>query len=102
MTGDRPDGRDRPRGRWPRLWAAWGALVVASFFAIEVPALVNDSGGDTLTENLQNVFDVAGPGWGVAALALASAWLGHHFFGPESRIWRWRHERAVARETDDR
>jgi len=80
---------DRPRGRWPRLWAGWALLVVVSFFAIEVPALVNDSGGDTLTEQVQFVGGTAGPWWLVLAFLLLFAWLTKHFLWRDSRIWKW-------------
>jgi hypothetical protein len=59
------------------------------FFAIEGWALANDSGGDTLTENVQYVFGVAGWGWGLAGLLLLATWLTYHFFGPHSRLWKW-------------
>ena len=96
---------DKPRGRWPKVWLLWGVLVVGSFFAIEIPALVNDDGGDTLTEQLQYVGGTAGPWWFVTALLLAVSWLLLHFVGPDSRIWLWakekRHGAAEAVSEDE-
>lgn len=92
-----------PRGKYPYLWIGWLILVVGGFFAIEIPAIINDEGGDTLTEHVQYV---AGYGWWVVALigggliALV-AWLLPHFFGPDSRVWkwmRWRKEQEDAQE----
>lgn len=35
------------------IWAVWVFLVLASFFAIEIPAVRNKIPGDTLSENLR-------------------------------------------------
>jgi drug/metabolite transporter (DMT)-like permease len=84
--------QDRPRGRWPKLWAAWVVLALGSFLAIELPALFNHSGGDTLTEQVQYL-------GGFAPLALVglvvgfALWLVDHFVGPTSRVWKWSHHR---------
>jgi len=82
---------DKPRGKYPWLWLGWLILLVGGFFAIEVPALVNSTGGDTFTEQVQYV---AGYSW--FALAMVSGglvalftWLIPHFFGPSSRVWLW-------------
>ena len=78
----------KPRGVWPWLWAAWFLL----FFAIEIPALRNDQGGDTLTEQVQFL-----GGWSpwlfVAGFLIFLGWLTSHFIGRNSRIWRWGPER---------
>lgn len=83
--------RDKPRGKYPYLWVGWLTLVVGGFFAIEIPALVNKDGGDTLTEHVQYV---AGYGLWVVfligdGLVALVAWLLPHFFGPDSRVWEW-------------
>ena len=82
---------DKPRGKYPYLWIGWLVLLVGGFFAIEIPALVNDSGGDTLTEHVQYV---SGYGWWVVTLiggglVALFAWLMPHFFGRDSRVWKW-------------
>jgi hypothetical protein len=75
-------------------------LALGSFFALEVPALVNDSGGDTLTEQVQWLGGFA-PAALVALVLGFAAWSTHHFVGPTSRIWRywrWRHPAPDLRE----
>ena len=91
MTGDDASSveADRPRGRWPRLWRWWALLVGVSFFAIEMPALLNDTGGDTLTEQIQYVGGTGGPWLLVAAFGLLFGWLAKHFLWRDSRIWKW-------------
>lgn len=37
---------------WTRLWITWVVIVVGGFFAIEMPAVLNDERGDTLTEHV--------------------------------------------------
>jgi len=88
--------KDRPRGGWPYLWLGWIGL----FFVIEGFALFNDKGGDTLTENFQYVVGTAGWGWGLAAFGLLFAWLLPHFFGPDSRVWKYDKLRRMSR-TDE-
>jgi len=88
---------DHPRGRWPRLWAVWVVLALGSFFALEVPALVNDSGGDTLTEQIQWLGGYA-PWAFTAGVVGFAVWLLDHFVAPDSRIWQYRRWR---RSTDD-
>ena len=94
-----PDA-DRPRGRWPWLWALWAVLALGSFFALEVPALVNDAGGDTLTEQVQWLGGYSP--WALVAIVVSFAvWLVNHFVAPDSRIWhyrRWRRSRPDVRE----
>jgi len=93
----------KPRGKYPYLWITWLAIVVGGFFAIEIPALVNDSGGDTLTEHVQYV---SGYGWWVVALiggglTALLAWLVLHFYGRDSRVWKWMDWRKRQEEEND-
>lgn len=89
-----PEG-DKPRKGWTIAWVAWLAAAVVGFFAIEVPALVNDSGGDTLTEHIQYVAGES-PVWtaiiagGVVAFF---AWFLKHLFDKDSRVWKYLHSR---------
>ena len=88
MTDPHDVEDDRPRGRWPKVWLVWVTLAVGSFFAIEIPALVNDSGGDTLTEQVQYLGGFWPAGLAVFVIGFA-AWLVDHFVGPDSRVWEW-------------
>lgn len=82
---------DKPRGKWKYAWFVWLVVVVGGFLAIEIPAIANKDGGDTLTEHVQYV---AGTGWWATILIAGGlvglfAWLMPHFFGPDSRVWKW-------------
>jgi len=82
---------DKPRGKYPNLWIGWLIVVIGGFFLIEIPALANDSGGDTFTEQVQYL---AGYGWWAVvliggALVALFTWLMPHFFGLDSRVWKW-------------
>lgn len=61
------------------LWLLWGI----AFFAIELPAFLNDRKGDTLSEQVWMLFSVRGKGtlWRVrrGLLALALMVLSYHF-----------------------
>lgn len=85
-----PEG-DTPRRGWTIAWVAWFVVVLGGFFAIEIPALRNDSGGDTLTEHVQYVAGLS-PVWTVvigAGLASFAIWFGPHLFGRDSRVWTY-------------
>lgn len=91
MEEDEDITEDAPRGKYPFLWIGWLVLLVGGFFAIEIPALANSSGGDTLTEQVQYI---AGYGWYATAmigggLIALFTWLMPHFFGRDSRVWKW-------------
>lgn len=61
---------------WTWFWLLWAALVVGGFFIIELPAVFNEEGGDTLTEHIVTYV----PGELVAALFGALVvWLSVHF-----------------------
>jgi hypothetical protein len=98
MSGDAND--DTPRGRWPWLWAVWFVVAFGGFWLLEGPALVNDTGGDTLTEQIQWLGGWAP--WALVAIVIGfAAWLVQHFVGRDSRIWsywRERHPRGEMRE----
>jgi len=79
------------------MWALWAVLALGSFFALEVPALVNDSGGDTLTEQVQWLGGYA-PWLFVAFVLGFCGWLLDHFVAPDSRIWSWRRWRRSRRD----
>jgi hypothetical protein len=85
---DVPEG-DRPRQRWTVAWVVWLVVAAGGFFTIEVPALINDSGGDTLTEHIQYAAGQS-PAWtyliggGIVAFF---AWFMPHLFGKNSRVW---------------
>jgi len=94
---------DKPRGKYPYLWVGWLVCVVVGFFVIEIPALVNKSGGDTLTEHVQYV---AGTGWAATVLiggglVALFVWLMPHFFGRDSRVWKWMKWRRQGYELDE-
>jgi len=38
--------------KWTKLWILWAVLAVGGFFAIEMPAVLNDEPDDTLTEHV--------------------------------------------------
>ncbi len=62
------------------LWLIWIAL----FGAIEIPALINRQGGDTLSEHVRKWFSTRekSKGWLARRTALGAflAWLAYHFF----------------------
>jgi hypothetical protein len=90
-----PDA-DRPRGRWPWLWAGWAVVAFGGFWVLEGPALLNDTGGDTLTEQIQWLGGYA-PVLLVVVVVGVAAWFVDHFVGSTSRIWRmfeWRRRRT--------
>ena len=89
MSDERDVLEDRPRGRWPRVWQVWAAATIVSFAIIEGFALVNDKGGDTLTEQLQYVGGTGAPWAFVAAIVIFCIWLIKHFVGPDSRVWKY-------------
>jgi hypothetical protein len=64
---------------WTWAWIFW--LVI--FFAIEIPAALNNTSGDTLTENIRSWFSIKhkGRAWRIRRIALLSllAWLVVHF-----------------------
>lgn len=75
---------DRPRGKYPVLWIVWAVIAVGGFFAIEIPALSNDSGGDTLTEHIQFLGGYSP--WALVGIVVGfAAWLVDHFVGPKDR-----------------
>jgi hypothetical protein len=85
---DIPEG-DRPRKHWTTAWVAWLVISAGGFFAIEVPALLNDSGGDTLTEHIQYAAGQSplwtiGIGGGIVSFFV---WFIPHLFGKDSRVW---------------
>ena len=61
---------------WQRLWITWAVVVVGGFFAIEMPAVLNDEHNDTLTENV--VAHVPGEPL-VAVFGALVVWLSVHF-----------------------
>ena len=61
---------------WTRYWLVWAVAVIASFFAVELPAVLNDQHGDTLTENV--VTHVPGEPL-VAVFGGLVVWLAVHF-----------------------
>ena len=61
---------------WQRLWITWLLVAVGGFFAIEIPAVLNSEGGDTLTENV--VAHVPGEPL-VAVFGGLVVWLSVHF-----------------------
>lgn len=80
---------DNPRRMWTVAWLFWLLLTVAIFAVIEGLALINDHGGDTLTEHIQFVAGQS-PVWaGAIGLGVAAffAWLLSHLFGRDSRVW---------------
>jgi hypothetical protein len=140
----------KPRGKYPWLWLVYGVLFAAGwaiaatiggpvawvtflgaafagFWLIEGPALVNRSGGDTLTEHLQYIFGVTNLAWlavvtwGIVSVftllqitdlievgfprrithfawVAFSAWTFKHFLWSDSRLWKWvAHRRAIQR-----
>jgi len=91
---------DKPKGKWPWLWAIWAFLVIGSFFAIEIPALVNSTGGDTLTEQIEYGGGKIGA-WLFLALFIGFIiWLIDHFIGLDSRLWKWREYFKKQKEGD--
>ena len=86
---------DKPRKKWTTAWVVWLTLAIGGFLAIEVPALVNDSGGDTLTENIQYVAGQS-PAWTVViagGVVAFFAWFLKHLFDKDSRVWGYLRER---------
>jgi len=71
--------------RWRWLWVAWLAI----FLVIEVPAIVNDTPGDTLSETVWAVVRVPVVWWVLAGFLV---WLVVHLLGPQVRRWlrTWR------------
>ena len=80
--------KDKPTGRWPWVWAVWAFLAVGTFFAIEIPALMNNTGGDTLTEQVQFLGGKAPIVFLIVLLGFV-VWLVDHFAGKVSRVWKW-------------
>jgi hypothetical protein len=91
---------DKPRGKYPKLWVIWVVLAVGSFFAIETPALLNDSGGDTLTEQIQFLGGFFPPLLVVIVVGFAG-WQVSHFVGRDSRIWKWWRIRHPKQDEDE-
>ncbi len=65
---------------WTAAWIIWGAM----FAAIELPAVLNRTDGDTLSEHLRSWFALRGKpaGWVARRAALAGffAWFVAHLF----------------------
>lgn len=58
---------------WSLLWAAWIVL----FFAIEIPAVLNGSPDDTLSEHVWHLLSIGSVFWFLVAGLLI--WLLYHF-----------------------
>jgi hypothetical protein len=89
-----PEG-DRPRKGWTVAWVVWLVAAILGFFAIEVPALLNDSGGDTLTEHIQFVAGQS-PAWAIivaGGIVSFFAWFLKHLFDKDSRVWGYLHRK---------
>ena len=100
-----PPVADAPRQGYTIAWLLWISFAVLSFAVIEGIALVNDTGGDTLTEHIQWIAGKS-PVWaGVVGVGIAafSAWFLSHLFGRDSRVWGYLTERipAVPEETEE-
>lgn len=78
----------KPRGFWP--WF-WGALLAVGLIG-ELIAVGDPRGGDTLTEQVQYIGGFFPVAFVIGVVGLL-VWLGIHFLGRNSRIWRWREER---------
>jgi len=89
-----PEG-DKPRKGWTIAWVAWLVASTVGFFAIEIPALLNSEGGDTLTEHIQFIAGQS-PVWTmIVAGGIVSffAWFLKHLFDKDSRVWKYLHSR---------
>lgn len=59
------------------IWAVWLALVLGTFFALEVPAIANTVEGDTLSERLRAWLGIRPRRW----WRVIGAWLFLGFLG---------------------
>ena len=66
---------------WVYLWIFWIGL----FFAIEIPAILNDDSGDTLSEHVWATIKLGSFFW--FAVAALLVWLIYHF------LWEGRNRR---------
>lgn len=86
---------DRPRKGWTIAWVVWLVATIVGFFAIEIPALLNPEGGDTLTEHIQFVAGQS-PVWTIivaGGIVAFFAWFLKHLFDKDSRVWKYLYSR---------
>jgi amino acid transporter len=83
--------KSNPRRKWSLVWVVWLVLASTGFFVIELPALFNEGGGDTLTEHIQYVAGES-PVWTIivaGGVVTFFTWFFHHLFSKDSRIWKY-------------
>lgn len=68
--------------KWRWFWIFWIAL----FFAIEIPAVLNDEPDDTLSEQVWALIDLGSLFW--FAVAALLVWLLYHFLWEGRNPWR--------------
>jgi len=94
---------DIPEHGWTVAWLLWFVVVIGGFFAIEIPAVLNDHGGDTLTEHIEYIAGQS-PVWvitvagGILAFFL---WFASHLFSEDSRVWEYVRGRVPGEPLDE-